>query len=121
MSTIAVGMSAGVDSTTTAKLLKEQGNNVFGVTMLHWDGDERAPLSNSCYGPYQKKIVEDCKKYAEQIGIEYFTFNLSDIYKQKVINYVIDSYKNGLTPNPCIMCNSLIKFSALFEAIENIL
>lgn len=120
MSTIAVGMSAGVDSTTTAKLLKEQGNKVFGVTMLHWDGDERAPLSNSCYGPYQKKIVEDCKKYAEQIGIEYFTFNLSDIYKQKVINYVIDSYKNGLTPNPCIMCNSLIKFSALFEAIENI-
>lgn len=55
MSTIAVGMSAGVDSTTTAKLLKEQGNNVFGVTMLHWDGDERAPLSNSCYGPYQKR------------------------------------------------------------------
>ena len=120
MSTIAVGMSAGVDSTTTAKLLKEQGNNVFGVTMLHWNGDKRAPLSNSCYGPYQKNIVEECEKLAKQIGIEYFTFNLSDIYQKKVIDYVIESYKNGLTPNPCIMCNSLIKFGVLFEAIENI-
>ncbi|TKZ30681.1 tRNA 2-thiouridine(34) synthase MnmA, partial [Brachyspira catarrhinii] len=87
MSTIAVGMSAGVDSTTTAKLLKEQGNNVFGVTMLHWNGDTRAPLSNSCYGPYQKNIVEECEKLAKQIGIEYFTFNLSDIYQKKVIDY----------------------------------
>ena len=120
MSTIAVGMSAGVDSTTTAKLLKEQGNNVFGVTMLHWNGDKRAPLSNSCYGPYQKNIVEECEKLAKQIGIEYFTFNLSDIYQKKVIDYVIESYKNGLTPNPCIMCNSLIKFGVLFEAMENI-
>ena len=64
---IAVGMSAGVDSTTTAKLLKEQGNEVFGVTMLLWNGDNRAPLSGSCYGPYQNKVVEDCKKYAEAI------------------------------------------------------
>lgn len=120
MATIAVGMSAGVDSTTTAKLLKEQGNEVFGVTMLHWNGDKRAPMSNSCYGPYQEKIVEDCKKYAKEMGIEYYTFNLSDLYQKKVIDYVIESYKMGLTPNPCIMCNSNIKFSALFDAMENI-
>ncbi|MEI0603815.1 tRNA 2-thiouridine(34) synthase MnmA [Brachyspira alvinipulli] len=115
---IAVGMSAGVDSTTTAKLLKEQGNEVFGVTMLLWNGDNRAPLSGSCYGPYQNKVVEDCKKYAEAIGIDYYAFDVSEMFQKKVIDYVTESYKHGFTPNPCIMCNSQIKFMALFEAIE---
>lgn len=119
MSTIAVGMSAGVDSTTTAKLLKEQGNKVFGVTMMLWNGDKRAPLSGSCYGPYQEKVVEECKKYAKEIGIEHYAFNVSEAFQKKVIDYVIESYKMGLTPNPCIMCNSHIKFAALFDAIEN--
>ncbi len=120
MTTIAVGMSAGVDSTTTAKLLKERGNKVFGVTMMLWDGDKRAPLSGSCYGPYQEKVVEECKKYAKEIGIEHYAFNVSEDFQKKVINYVIESYKMGLTPNPCIMCNSHIKFAALFDAMENI-
>lgn len=119
MSMIAVGMSAGVDSTTTAKLLKEQGNKVFGVTMMLWNGDKRAPLSGSCYGPYQEKVVEECKKYAKEIGIEHYAFNVSEAFQNKVIDYVIESYKMGLTPNPCIMCNSHIKFAALFDAIEN--
>lgn len=119
MSMIAVGMSAGVDSTTTAKLLKEQGNKVFGVTMMLWNGDKRAPLSGSCYGPYQEKVVEECKKYAKEIGIEHYAFNVSEAFQKKVIDYVIESYKMGLTPNPCIMCNSHIKFAALFDAIEN--
>ncbi len=119
MSTIAVGMSAGVDSTTTAKLLKEQGNKVFGVTMMLWNGDKRAPLSGSCYGPYQEKVVEECKKYAKEIGIEHYAFNVSEAFQNKVIDYVIESYKMGLTPNPCIMCNSHIKFAALFDTIEN--
>lgn len=120
MSTIAVGMSAGVDSTTTAKLLKEQGNKVFGVTMMLWNGDKRAPLSGSCYGPYQEKVVEECKKYAKEIGIEHYAFNVSEDFQKKVIDYVIESYKMGFTPNPCIMCNSHIKFAALFDAMENI-
>ena len=115
---IAVGMSAGVDSTTTAKLLKEQGNDVFGVTMLLWNGDERAPLSGSCYSPYQKNIVEECEKYAKAIGIDYYAFDVSEMFQKKVIDYVTESYKKGFTPNPCIMCNSQIKFMALFEAIE---
>lgn len=120
MAKIAVGMSSGVDSTTTAKLLKEQGNDVFGVTMLLWDGkDERAPLAGSCYGPYQAKVVEDCKKYAKDIGIEHYAFNVSGDFQKKVIDYVAESYKLGLTPNPCIMCNSHIKFLALFKAIED--
>ena len=116
---IAVGMSAGVDSTTTAKILKEQGNEVFGVTMLLWNGDKRAPLSGSCYSPSQSNMVEECKRYAKAIGIDYYAFDVSDMFQKKVIDYVAESYKNGLTPNPCIMCNSQIKFMALFEAIEN--
>lgn len=118
MAKIAVGMSAGVDSTTTAKILKEQGNEVFGVTMLLWNGDDRAPSLGSCYSSYQINVVEECKKYAKDIGIDHYAFNISNDFQKKVIDYVIKSYKNGLTPNPCIMCNSQIKFMALFDAIE---
>ncbi|WP_295160679.1 tRNA 2-thiouridine(34) synthase MnmA [uncultured Brachyspira sp.] len=118
MQKIAVGMSAGVDSTTAAKLLKEQGNKVFGVSMLLWNGDNRAPLKGSCYSPSQLNMAEECKRYAEAIGIDYYAFDISDIFQKKVIDYVSESYKKGLTPNPCIMCNSQIKFMALFEAIE---
>ena len=118
MQRIAVGMSAGVDSTTTAKILKEQGNEVFGVTMLLWNGDKRAPMSGSCYSPSQSNMVEECKRYADAIGIDYYAFDVSEMFQKKVIDYVAQSYKRGLTPNPCIMCNSQIKFMALFEAIE---
>lgn len=119
--TIAVGLSGGVDSTTTAKMLKEEGHTVFGVTMLNWDGlDSRAPTSGSCYGPYQKKVVEDASRYALDIGIDYYAIDVSKYFKEHVINYVKESYIKGLTPNPCIECNSLVKFGALFSAINDL-
>lgn len=117
---IAVGMSAGVDSTTTAKILKEEGHEVFGVTMLLWNGDKRAPLQGSCYSPYQKEVVKEASKYAKDIGIDYYALDVSEYFQKYVIDYVIKSYKLGLTPNPCIMCNSIVKFGALFDAIESI-
>lgn len=117
---IAVGMSAGVDSTTTAKILKEQGHEVFGVTMLLWNGDKRAPLKGSCYSPYQDEVAKEASKYAADIGIDYYSLDVSEYFQKCVIDYVVDSYRRGLTPNPCIMCNSLIKFGALFDAVEKI-
>ena len=117
---IAVGMSAGVDSTTTAKLLKEQGHDVFGVTMKLWNNDARAPKAGSCYGPYQDVVVSECRRYADIIGIDYYSIDVSEYFEKYVIDYVINSYKNALTPNPCIQCNSLIKFGALFEGIKSL-
>lgn len=117
---IAVGMSAGVDSTTTVKILKEEGHDVVGVTMLLWNNDERAPLKGSCYSPHQFSIVDECSKYAKEIGIPYYAIDVSEKFRQYVIDYVIKSYKNGETPNPCIACNSLVKFGALFDGINEL-
>ena len=117
---IAVGMSAGVDSTTTLKILKEEGHEVIGVTMLLWSNDSRAPLKGSCYGPSQYTIVDECRKYAEEIGIPYYAIDVSEKFRQYVIDYVIKSYKNAQTPNPCIVCNSLVKFGALFDSINEL-
>ena len=96
MQKIAVGMSAGVDSTTTAKILKEQGNEVFGVTMLLWNGDKRAPLSGSCYSPSQSKMVEECKKYAQSIGIDYYAFDVSDMFQKKLQIMLLSLTKKDL-------------------------
>jgi len=117
---IAVGMSAGVDSTTTVKILKEEGHDVVGVTMLLWSNDDRAPLKGSCYSPHQSSIVDECRKYAKEIGIPYYTIDVSEKFRQYVIDYVIKSYKNAQTPNPCIVCNSLVKFGALFDSINEL-
>lgn len=115
---IAVGMSGGVDSTTVAKMLKEEGHEVVGFTMLLWNGDKRAPKKNSCYSEAQKFVVEEAEKYAKDIGIEYHALDVSKYFEKYVVDYVVDTYKAGLTPNPCVTCNSVIKFGALFNAIE---
>lgn len=118
---IAVGMSGGVDSTVSALLLKEAGHDVIGVTMKLWDGDDRAPISGSCYSKSQDKIIEEAKKCANEIGIEYHAIDCVKEFKKNVIEYVISSYKNGLTPNPCVACNELVKFGALFDGVKDIL
>ncbi len=117
---IIVGMSSGVDSTTTAKLLKEEGHEVIGVTMKLWKNDKRAPLTGSCYGPYQEKVVSECARLASIIGIDYYAIDVSEYFEKYVVDYVIESYKNALTPNPCIECNALVKFGALFDGIKKL-
>lgn len=117
---IAVGLSGGVDSSVTARLLKEQGHEVFGVTMKLWDGSCNAPESDACYSKSQDKVIDECKSVAEQIGIKHYAIDLSKEFRNDVINYFVDTYNNGSTPNPCIYCNENIKFGKLFEAIERL-
>jgi tRNA-specific 2-thiouridylase len=114
--TIAVGMSGGVDSTMTALILKNKGYNVVGITMQIWDNNPNIKgTSSGCYGPNEKYDIRDAKKAAKMIGIEHYVINLQEEYKKAVIEYFQEEYQKGKTPNPCVMCNSKIKFGLLLD------
>ena len=116
MKKILVGLSGGVDSSTTAALLKKQGYDVIGVTMAIW-GDRKVKPSTgihgACLGPDEKKDIEAAQKVADFIGIPYRVIDCSKEYDAIVLKYFKNEYLSGRTPNPCIRCNSLIKFGAL--------
>ncbi len=102
---IYVALSGGVDSAVAAALLKRQGYEVVGVYMKNWADD--FGISADC--PWEKD-VEDVKKVAEHLGIEWKVFNFEKEYKERILDYFFAEYKAGRTPNPDILCNNLIKF-----------
>ena len=109
-----VGMSGGVDSSLTAALLKEQGYDVHGVYMKNWILDLPGW---EC--PWEDDLA-DARKVASQLGIELDVYDFQNQYKQKVVDYLIDGYRSGITPNPDIMCNQEIKFKLFLDtALEN--
>jgi tRNA-specific 2-thiouridylase len=109
MTKVYVGMSGGVDSSLTAALLKEQGYDVVGVYMKNWTQDlpgMKCPWADD---------LADAKRVAVQLGIDFKVFDFENEYKQKVVDYMIDEYKLGRTPNPDIMCNQEVKFKLFLE------
>lgn len=105
---VLVGMSGGVDSSAAAALLIEQGYEVTGATMRLWthnDEDEE----------HIKAIVRDAGRVCDSLGIELIELDLKDIFIDKVVNNFIDEYKNGRTPNPCVICNKYLKFGAMLD------
>jgi len=98
-------MSGGVDSSVAALLLKQQGHDLVGAYMKNWINEDN--LIGDC--PWQRDI-EDARRVAEQIGIEFRVVNLMREYRERVVAYLLDGYARGLTPNPDIMCNREIKF-----------
>ncbi|MCU0846741.1 MAG: tRNA 2-thiouridine(34) synthase MnmA [Spirochaetes bacterium] len=112
---IAVGMSGGVDSSVAAMLLKEQGHDVMGVIMSVWDGsaDVARAARHSCYGPDEKEDIEAARMICAAIGIELHVIDCVSEYRESVINYFKQEYLSGRTPNPCVVCNQLVKFGAL--------
>lgn len=119
---ILVGMSGGVDSSVAALLLKEQGHEVIGAIMSIWSEEKHKRLAPSvntnsckdaCYGPNEKEDIEEARKIAKQIGIPFHVFDCSKEYEQIVLENFKNEYLSGRTPNPCIRCNSLIKFDVL--------
>jgi tRNA-specific 2-thiouridylase len=98
-------MSGGVDSSVAALLLKRQGYDVTGAYMKNWINEDG--IVGNC--PWMEDI-EDARKVADQIGIPFQVVNLMQDYRAKVVQYMLDGYERGLTPNPDIMCNREIKF-----------
>ncbi len=98
-------MSGGVDSSVAALLLKRQGHDVSGAYMKNWINED--PAVGRC--PWMEDI-EDARRVAGQIAIPFEVVNLMRDYREKVVQYMLDGYERGLTPNPDIMCNREIKF-----------
>lgn len=104
-----VGMSGGVDSSLAAALLREQGYEVTGVYMKNWTQDIPGFIC-----PW-KEDYQDAKRIAVRLGIDLLVFDFEQQYRQKVVDYMINEYKAGRTPNPDIMCNQEIKFKLFLD------
>lgn len=110
MTRVFVGMSGGVDSSLTAALLQEQGYRVTGVYMKNWTQDlpgMQCPWADD---------LADAKRVAVQLGIDLKVYDFETEYRDKVVQYMIDAYQQGYTPNPDIMCNQEVKFKLFLEA-----
>lgn len=114
---VVIGMSGGVDSSVAAALLKEQGYEVIGLTMRLWDGEEtNGEISESACCSHS--AVMDAKYVCYKLGIEHYVMDFRKEFEKDVINYFVDEYKNGRTPNPCIACNKHLKFDAMLKKAE---
>lgn len=109
---VVIGMSGGVDSSVAAYLLKEQGYDVIGVTMQIWQDEEDAAVEENggCCG---LSAVEDARRVAADLEIPYYVMNFKAEFQKQVIDYFVDEYLDGRTPNPCIACNRYVKWEAL--------
>lgn len=111
---VVVGMSGGVDSSVAAWLLKEQGYEVIGVTMQIWQ-DEDNQIQEENGGCCGLSAVEDARRVAWDLEIPYYVMNFKEEFKSNVINYFVDEYQKGRTPNPCIACNRYVKWESLLK------
>ena len=111
MKRIVVGLSGGVDSSVAAYLLQQQGYEVIGLFMKNWH-DDSVTISNEC--PWLEDS-NDALLVAEKLGIPFQTVDLSEQYKEKIVDYMFNEYEKGRTPNPDILCNREIKFDVFMK------
>jgi len=108
---IVVGLSGGVDSSVAAYLLKQQGHDVVGLFMRNWN-DASVTLEDEC--PWVEDST-DAMMVAQKLGIPFQVIDMSELYKERIVNYMFDEYAKGRTPNPDILCNREVKFDSFME------
>lgn len=111
---IVVGLSGGVDSSVAAYLLKEQGYEVIGVTMVNF---RHAPGAQR---PEEEKVAVDGAAAAKFLGIPHYVVDFCGEFQERVVNYFVNAYISGKTPNPCVVCNRYIKWKAMMEQGEKL-
>lgn len=117
--TVLVGVSGGVDSAVCALKLKQAGYNVIGAMMKVYDGEIKS-IANSCYGTDKNKEIADAKAICKKIGIDFHLIDCSKEFDKLVFEKFKNEYKNGRTPNPCVLCNPLIKFGIFPELAKKV-
>ena len=117
---IAVAMSGGVDSSTAAALLKNQGHELVGFSMQLWNqrrinvGPDGEPLPSRCCS---LDDLYDARVVAHKLGFPFYVVNLEDEFERDVVRPFVTKYLDGLTPSPCVACNSFLKFDKLVELV----
>lgn len=133
MSRIVLAMSGGVDSSAAAYLLREEGHEVIGVFMRHGEEAQQAcsvdspgltlpifnPRADHKQGCCSASDAEDARRVADKLEIPFYALNLQAEFKQ-IIDYFVDEYSRGRTPNPCVQCNNWIKFGKLFDYADSV-
>ena len=113
---ICIGLSGGVDSSVAALLLKRQGCDVFALFMQNWH-DTTGTLHGECEWEEDRSVAE---MVARKIGIPFHFVDLSEVYRQRVVDYMFSEYEKGRTPNPDVLCNREIKFDAFWKAAQEL-
>ena len=108
---IVVGLSGGVDSSVTAYLLKQQGHEVIGLFMRNWN-DASVTLEDEC--PWVEDS-NDALLVAQKLGIPFQVIDMSELYKERIVDYMFSEYEKGRTPNPDILCNREVKFDVFLQ------
>jgi len=111
---VLLGMSGGVDSSVAAFLLQEQGYEVIGATMRLWVDEENLDMGGCC----SLSAVEDARFVAQKLGIPHYVLNYKEAFRTEVVDYFVAEYRAGRTPNPCIACNSRVRFTTFLEQAQ---
>ncbi len=115
--TVVVAMSGGVDSSTAAGMMKDQGYNIIGITLKLYDDTKEVSKSKQCCAGQD---ILDAKRVADRLGIEHKILYYQNKFKSGVIDGFIESYLKGETPIPCVQCNQTVKFKDLFQESKNL-
>ena len=119
---VAIAMSGGVDSSAAAAILRDRGYDLVGFSMQLWDQKRNAPSEDERHAGRCCSLDDlyDARSVAARLGFPYYVVNLQNEFQQTVVKKFIESYRDGLTPSPCVLCNSHMKFDRLVRMAEEV-